>query len=359
VTDALYVSTAPVFQVDGRTVQSLARDLLRLEVEETTRGLKSLQARFLDVGPVPGGTAEGSLYLTADVLDFGQPLTVAIGPQAAERTIFKGTISGLQADFAEGREPAVTVFAEDALMKLRMTRRSRTYEQVSDADIASRIASDHGLTPDTSADGPTYDVVQQANQSDLAFLRDRAWAIGAELWADDQTLAFQTRPNRTGTTLTLVRGNQLISARLLADLAHQRSKIKITGYDAQARAQILEEAGAETVQGETSGGESGTAVLERAFGERVSHRVREVPLTDGEARAWAKAELLRRARAFVTVTGTTSGSPDMVVGSRLTLERVGRPFEGGGWYVTRVRHTYDLERGHRTHFEAERATVST
>jgi phage protein D len=358
-TEALYVATAPVFQVDGQTARSLARDLVALEVEETTRGLKTLQARFLDVGPTAGASAEGSLYLTGDPLDFGKRLTVAIGPQDGARTIFKGTVSGLQADFAEGQEPAVTVFAEDALMKLRMTRRSRTYEQVSDADIASRIASDHGLTPAANADGPTYDVVQQANQSDLAFLRDRAWAIGAELWADDTTLGFATRGNRTGTELTLVRGNHLISARLLADLAHQRSRVKIAGYDAQARAQILEEAGADAVQGETAGGESGPAVLERALGERVSHRVRDVPLTDGEARAWAKAELLRRARAFVTVSGTTSGSPDMIVSSRLTLERVGRPFEGGGWYVTRVRHTYDLERGHRTHFEAERATVST
>ena len=35
----------------------------------------------------------------------------------------------------------------------------------------------------------------------------------------------------------------------------------------------------------------------------------------------------------------------MVVGSRLTLERVGAPFEGDGYYVTRVRHTYDLAHG--------------
>ena len=47
---------------------------------------------------------------------------------------------------------------------------------------------------------------------------------------------------------------------------------------------------------------------------------------------------------------------DMIVGSTLTLERVGAPFEGGGYYVTRVCHTYDLDDGHRTHFEAERAT---
>jgi predicted nucleic acid-binding Zn ribbon protein len=46
------------------------------------------------------------------------------------------------------------------------------------------------------------------------------------------------------------------------------------------------------------------------------------------------------------------------VGSRVTLSRVGPPFEGGGYYVTQLRHSYDLVRGLRTRFEAERATVN-
>jgi phage protein D len=97
--------------------------------------------------------------------------------------------------------------------------------------------------------------------------------------------------------------------------------------------------------------------MQRAFGARVSYRVREVPLTTAEAQAFAKAEMLRRARAFVTVNGTTSGTADMVVGSKVKLQRVGKPFEGDGYYVTRVLHTYDLHDGFRTHFTAERATI--
>jgi phage protein D len=239
-----------------------------------------------------------------------------------------------------------------------MTRRMKTYEQVSDADIASQVASEHGLSPSTAADGPTYDVVQQLNMSDLAFLRERARLVQAEIWADGRTLNFKTRPNRDATALTLVQDNHLISVRLRADLAHQRSKIKVSGYDAQARESIDEESGEDAIQPEIAGGTTGVAVLQRALGERVSHRVREAPLQSAEALAWAKGEMLRRSRAFVTVTGTTRGTPDMVVGSDLTFERVGDPFVGGGYYATRVRHTYDLTHGHRTYFEAERATVN-
>jgi phage protein D len=358
-TEPLLSSSAPVFKVDGERSGELARDLLGLAVEETTRGLKTLRASFVAIGPSPGGEAEQLQYLDGSLLDFGKRLEVSLGPAGEERVVFEGLISALEGGFEDARPPEVVVFAEDDLMKLRMTRRMRTYEQVSDADIAAAIASEHGLTPSADADGPTYDVVQQINQSDLAFLRDRADRVQAELWCDGGTLHFATRPNRTATSLTLVNGNELASVRCRADLAHQRSKVKVSGYDAAQRAAIEEEAGSDAVQAETSGGQSGPAVLDRALGERISYRVREAPLVSAEARAWATAEMLRRARSFVTVTGSTHGSPSLVVGSRVTLERVGQVFEGDGWYVTRVRHTYDLAHGHRTRFEAERPTLGT
>ena len=138
---------------------------------------------------------------------------------------------------------------------------------------------------------------------------------------------------------------------------HQRTKITVSGYDADSRDKISEDADSSAVDAEVSFGRTGVSVLQRAFGVRASYRVREVPLTTGEASAWARAEMLRRARAFVTVSGTTSGTADMVVGTHLTLQRVGTPFEGKGYYVTRVLHTYDLQEGFRTHFSAERATI--
>src|SRR5262249_23215125 len=113
-----------------------------------------------------------------------------------------------------------------------------------------------------------------------------------------------------------------------------------------------------TIQAEVSGGRTGPQVLAQAMSPLNAHRVTTVPLVKAEAQAYAKAEMLRRARRFVTVRGVTSGSPEMIVGRPLTLNRVGNPFNGDGYYATRVRHTYDLHQGHRTYFNAERPTVN-
>ena len=357
-TELLYSSSSPVFKVSGSLEASLARDLLRLEVEETTAGLKTCVVHLVAVGPGTGTGPQELQYLDGTTVDFGDAFEVSLGPTGNERLVFTGAISALETRFDEGATPEVAVFAEDKLMSLRMTRRSKTYESMSDADIAAAIASDHGLTADTAADGPTYDVVQQFDQSDLAFLRARAARIQAEVWCDGDTLNFKTRDNRTTPAVTLVNGNELLTCECRADLAHQRTKVVVSGYDAKQREKIDESADTRVVDAEISSGKSGPAVLERAFGDCISQLVRDVPIADGEAEARAKAEMLRRSRGFVTVVGLSRGTPDLVVGSALTLERVGAPFEGDAYYTTRVRHTYDLVRGHRTYFEAERATVS-
>jgi uncharacterized protein len=350
-------SSAPVFKVEGEVKDELQRDLRRLEVEETTSGLKTLRATFLGHGPKSGHEQETQLYLDGAMLDFGKKLAVSIGPEGDVRTIFTGFVSAIEASFHGDATPEVTAFAEDKLMRLRLTRRSKTYNQVTDADIAEAIASAHGMQSETDADGPTYDVVQQLNISDLAFLRERARLIQAEIWIDDDTLYFKSRGKRPGTELTLLRNNDLMDLEVRADLAHQRTSVKVSGYDASARNKIDEDAPAGTIETEISGGRTGPSILQSAFGANVSFRVREAPLKDSEAKAWARAEMLRRSRSFVTVAGTTRGSPDMVVGSKLTLSGVGHPFDGAGYYTTRVTHLYDTVYGHRTRFAAERPTI--
>jgi phage protein D len=357
-TEPALAAVSPVFTVDGDVAHDLGRDCLRLEIDEGIEGLRTMQAHFVAVDADAPGPPGRMLYLDGSEIDFGKPIQVSVGPDEAQRTVFDGVISAIEVIFGDSEPPRVLVLAEDALMKLRMTRRMHSYKNVTDADIAGEIARDHGLQSDVSVDGPRYDVVQQLNQSDLAFLRERARLVQAELWCTGQTLHFSSRPERSGTNLTLVKGADLLTARLCADLAHQRTEVVITGYDASAKAVIDERAGSDTINAEISAGRTGPQTVQRALGDSTSIRVREVALTADEAQAWARAEMLRRSRRFVTVAGVTRGSPDMVVGSRLTLSLVGDPFEGDGYYATRVRHTFDLAAGLRTHFEADRATLN-
>jgi len=347
----------PEFKVDQQVQPDLTRDLIVMQVDEDIDGLKRLSCSFVGMGPRAGQANEQLNWLDGAVLDFGKALQITVGAGAGRGEIFKGKISALELSMDQGRAPEVSCLAEDRLMDLRMTRRFKTYENASDADLVQQIASQHGLRAEASVSGPTYASVQQWNQSDLAFLRERARRLAADVWVEGDTLRMATRDQRHGEQLTLIQGNSLVQVRLRADLAHQRSEVAVGGWDdAQADA-LDEQATSSEVAAEAQGQTHGLTVLQRAFGERSSHRVRDVPLKGEEARAWAKASMLTRARRFVTAQGVADGLAQIQVGSLLRLERVSPAFEGDGYYVTQVRHVYDLGTGYRTHFEAERAWI--
>lgn len=355
--DELIGSLRPEVEIDGQVDAAIARDLIRMDVCEENDGLRTLEIRLLAFGSEEGMQNEGLIYMDGEHFDFGSEVVVNTGGQGNSTNIFTGKISAIEIDYEEGQEPEVIIYAEDKLMDLRMTRRMATYEDVTDEDIASEIASQHGVSADVDASGPSYDVVQQWNMSDLAFLRERARLVQADVWCDSNTLYFKSRGSREGTQIDLIRGNHILSMQVSADLAHQRSAVRVSGYDANQREAIDEVANGDVIQAEASGGESGPDVLQRAFGERESFRVRDVPLNSEEAGEWARQEMLRRARGFVSVNAITRGNPEMNIGSRVNIQNIGAPFQGDGYYVTRVAHTYDLSQGYRTAFSAERSAI--
>src|SRR5262249_19011960 len=145
------------------------------------------EASFRNWGPAGGSTAD-YVYFDRKILDFGKTISVEFGPPGANGPVFAGRISGIEANYAAATAPEILVLAEDRLQDLRMERRTRSFDNVTDADVVRQIASQHGLTAQVDADGPTHRVLVQLNQSDLAFLRERLAAIDAELWIDDKTM---------------------------------------------------------------------------------------------------------------------------------------------------------------------------
>ena len=129
------------------------------------------------------------------------------------------------------------------------------------------------------------------------------------------------------------------------------------GWDIDRVTAVAETARADTVAGESTGGRTGPQLVAEIFaGSTLTLARRDARVAD-TARAYAEAEMLRRARGFVTVDGITAGTPDLVPGAFLELQRVGRSFEGDGYRVVHAHHSYDRVTGYRTAFRAERPEV--
>lgn len=341
------ISSRPDILVDGQRETALAAGLTSLLIEETSAGLYRCEAVFSNWGPVNGQM--GFLYFDRALLEFGKALAVHLGGE----TLFSGRIGALEGRFPESSPAEIAVLAEDRLQDLRMTRRSRHFEQVSDADVMRQIASDHGLNADVDVPGGTHTVLAQVNQSDLAFLRERARAAGVELWVEDSRLKAATRPGRSGAETTLERGGRLRSFTVLADLAHQATRLTVGGWDVAGKQVIAAEADMAVVAAELDGGSSGGDILQQAFGERRATLAHTVPANADEARAQAEAQLRALARRFVVGRGIAETDTALKVGAAVRLQGLGTLFSGQ-YVLSEVRHRFDEAQGLRTEFTAER-----
>jgi phage protein D len=342
--------TRPDFELDGLAKAELSAGLLNLQIVETIDGLFRCEAVFGNWGAK--GDDTGYLYFDGQTFDFGKTLTVKHG----DEVLFEGTISAIEAGFPEGAAPELTILAEDRFQDLRLTRRTRSFgaddRPVSDEDVFRRIASDHQLTPNLSLPSTSHKHLAQLNQSDLAFLRERARALGVELWMSGSELHAGARPTRGGTAITLGRGNELRSFTVRADLAHQRSKVKVTGWDVDGKQAISEEADDGVLGNEVPQGTSGPRALAR-LAERVETLAHLAPVTGDEARVRAEAHLKLLARRFVLGRGVAETTGALRVGRKVDLTGLG-PLFSGVYHLAEVQHLFDGTAGLRTELAAER-----
>jgi uncharacterized protein len=345
------ISTArPTIEVGGEKQPALEQGMARLEIVETIHGLYRCEAEFINWGAGNGGP--DFLYFDRNLLDYGISFTVKLDGDV----LFNGRIMALEGRFPGSAPPTVTILAEDRFQDLRMTRRTRSFEEVTDADVIRRIASDHGFSDDVDVDGPSYKILAQVNQSDLAFLRERARANDAELWMDNSTMRVKARAKRRASAIELALGANLHSFIATSDLATQCTSVSANGWDVAGKTALKHEADDSVINGELNGDTSGARILRDAIGERKQAVAHGVPLNANEAQALAESSFKSCARQFVVGRGEATAQAQLRVGALLDLKSLG-PLFSGKYYVTEARHLFDNGKGLRTEFSAERPGI--
>jgi phage protein D len=348
---SLQLIQRPTVEADGQPQPALTANLLRMSVLENVTGLHRCQAAFQNWGTVGRGRASttGFLYFDRALLDFGKHVAIKL----PTGTIMEGAITAIGANFSAGASPELTIVAEDRFHDLRVVPRTRTFEDVSDSDILYQIASDHGLSADVDLSGPTYKIVAQLNQSDLAFLRARARLCDAELWIHGQQLHVKNRSRPAAAEpLQLNFGGSLTGFTVVADAASQPTRVSATAWDVASKAPNTGDANESVLGAQLHGGSSGAHIVATAFGERHL----EVPLSPSDPRAQAETVFRTFAQRFVVGHGTAQADARIAVGAMVRVTGLGALFSGL-YYVSEVNHLFDLQTGATTRFTVESPAV--
>ena len=194
------------------------------------------------------------------------------------------------------------------------------------------------------------------NQSDLAFIRERARSVDAEVWMEGNTLNAKSHTGRNGADMEMTYGDKLRDFTILADLAMQRTSVAVNGWDISSKKALTYEATESAISSELNGDTSGVSILQSALGARKEALAHTVPLNQEEAQHEAEAFFKMSACRFVVGRGVAETKPKLRAGTKLDLKGLG-PLFSGKYYVVEVKHIFDMNKGLRTEFKSERLGI--
>jgi phage protein D len=352
VTARAVYSARPTIEIDRRPLERVALGLLSLSVHESEEGLAALELRLANWASTPEGAEQA--FDAGSPVALGAGVRVFVGASSEQMLVFSGRISAIEAQVGQDAPPTLVVRAEDRLFSGRLQRRSRVYEDMSLSDLTRQVASQLGMTVEVDLPDATG-LWAQFNESDLAFLRRVLSRYDCAVRINDETLVASRNVAASGTTVDLALYGQLRRVHVVADLAHQSTRVTASGWDGViGEAFNVESTGSQFGAGN---GRRGGQLLSAHFGERSEHLAALACVDEREAQALAHAAFDQRARQFVTAKGTAEGNPRLRAGGFVALTGLGARFDNT-YEVAECVHRFDVNEGYQTDFVAHCAFVA-
>lgn len=260
------------------------------------------------------------------------------GTEVTTGLVYKGSFKVDEAGWS-GPPDRITLTARSAdLAESFRTRRNRTWSDGTLGDIVGVIAQEHGLEPrcHDSLAARAIKVAEQANRSDMQFLRDLARRHDASAVVKAGCLIFA--PKGASTTAS---GSAIPEAVLLRSRCSSIDWKRAAREKAQDGAEAQWHDPAEARRKTVSTGGSNRKRLKRTYA------------SEEDAKAAAEAEHNRLKRAAASLSASLAwGNPLLSPGTKITASGFKSMIDATPWLITSADHTMDSG-GLKTRIEME------
>jgi len=316
----------------------LAAALLEVRVE-TTVGLPDVcTLRFAESDP------DGSTSLK--VIDnpkfkLGAPLVVQLANpvkgQLAE--VFNGEITTVEAEMGSSAGNAanleLTVTGHDRSHRMHQSTKTRTFRQMTVADVAKKMAMEHGLKLGKLANlpGGPAEERHQVGETDWESLSRMVSDHGGELDVAAGALSIIDPSTPTPPAAELIYGETLQRFRPRVSSVGQAAEVTVPVWDPMTKRMTL---GTGTPKASTTVEDA--SVSRVVGGTKIVLPTAHVSTTaEGKARAKAAATQLGHER--VQGTAVADGDPKLLAGANIKISGVGNRF-GGTYRIVSAVHAY-------------------
>jgi phage protein D/phage baseplate assembly protein gpV len=266
------------------------------------------------------------------------------------KTVFKGEIVSEEPDWGP-QSATLVIRALDKAHRLTRDRKSRTFQDMTASDIVSKVAGDHGLSPQTDSTAGSFKHVQQSMETDWSLCSRLALMYNYELFVDDSKLVFR-KAGTKGDEKLLTYTDGLVAFRPRITGAGEVLKTTVRGWDPQAKKEVegTGSTGDVTLRAESPAVEKHKNVAQDLGASPNGTFISDSgPLTQSEAQALAKSAINRLASSAFEAEGEAVGNPDLRAGVVARIAGVGKRFSGK-YTLSAVTHTYRATTGYTTAF---------
>src|SRR4051812_20050189 len=209
----------------------------------------------------------------------GSRVEIAFRAEGDPVVVTSGEITAISVEPGVSGRHELVLTGFDLTHRLARVPKSRSFQRVTDADIASRIAGEYGLDADVDATGATHDYVLQAGETDYAFLRRRGARIGYDVWISEKTFHFKKALRSTAAPPKLTYGQNLAKFAARFSAAERSDEVEIRGWDQLGKEAITGRADRTDPGTDAPAAQEMTDAARRAFG-RVKRNAGQFPVTD-------------------------------------------------------------------------------
>ena len=344
-------------EIDGKAApKDLMNDILQIMVEESLHlpGMFTLVIQ----NEYASSREQDKPWRYQDLLQIGKVIKLGFISSTTESKnfsqvhqgdILEGEITAIEAHFNESTQAPIIVRGYDVAHRLHRGHHNRSFQNMTDSDIVKKIVDEVKIkVGQIDNSGEPHDYVFQENQTNLAFLRERAARIGFELFVQDSKLNFRN-PKADKEEISLKWLSNLHSFRVRVTSAEQVKEVEVRAWDYSQKRSIVATAKTEQVITATKNGK-GSEASSKFNGQPSKPKrivVDQPVFKPKEADAIAQSLCNELGGQFVQADAKAEGNPNIRPGRVVKLEGMGQ--YDGKYYITETRHLYQ-ERVYMTEF---------
>lgn len=299
---------------------------VRKEVNRISRAVLVFEAGNMPMKEIPESDDE--------TFAPGKEIRIEVGYQNNESIIFYGMVISHNIEIPEDEPSTLEIECADFIFPSTMVRKNGLFENKTDSAIIQDVLGTYGLSLKVDVTSVTHAELVQYYCSDWDFICSRADANGLLVLSSGKDVKIIKPAVSAAAALKVTYGEDLISFRGELLTSDQNTGVDAYAWDIATQKVVKASSATQTLN--EQGDQSASALSESVGGDRMSLQTESYGDTS-QLQTWADAQALKAGLSRIRGEIKFQGSSLAVPGCMITLDGLGKRFNGDA-FIGSVEH---------------------